>query len=214
MASLANYKTGASANAALSSVKKKLGLNIIGSAEKEAGPATPKAKGKGKALDDASNDEDAKPIIPSKKRGRGVSVQVDNEGNVVADTTPTRKKRARKGKLTKPEELGSEAVNDGSNAVAKATPKKRGGKRKAADAPTPSVVSETTKFYSENDTPSDVNATTIGDNSPRVKQESDAGDALDFAEQLTDYDAYEAQVVADQALKLADSILDSDDRSI
>lgn len=221
MASLANYKTAASANVSFAALKRKF-IATTDSADKEAGPATPKGKGKEKvieetsadAIDNSINDEKAKPSINPKKRGRKASAQVDDE-NVVADTTPARKKRAVKAKTVKPEERGSEALDHENNAVAKATPKKRGRKRKGADPPTPSVADGTEKFYSENDSVGEVDATTTVDDGLRIKQEEDVdGDTRTLAAQLTDHGAYEAQAIAGQALQLADHELYSDDRSI
>lgn len=151
------------------------------------GPSTPKEKGKARpdeeaggnaneAADDAHDDYEAKSANP-KKRGRKPKATIDADGNVVADTQPAPKKRATKGKVINSEEAGS---HDGDDAVVMPKPTKRGRKANKVKDDTPPPTGGP-KFYSDNESASDVDAATIvskfHDDAPvTIKQEDDADD--------------------------------------
>lgn len=137
MASLAGYKSASSAAVSLANIKKK--LNLITNATAQGNPGRATSKGKGKAEADDEDEVTPAIIVNLRKRGRKPKSEVDEDGMEVAGSAPAPKKRATEGDV-----IGLENVSK---------PKKRG--RKPKDE----------KFYSENETASDRDSTSI------VKQE-------------------------------------------
>lgn len=134
--------------------------------EGEAGPSTLKVKEDEAGDEDCDGAKEAKTATTPKKRGRKPQDDIDGD---VAGTTPARKKRATKGKVINPRELGLETANDagiiddGNGAVVKPTPKNRSRKPKlllTASNTNPEAAEGGELFYSENDEDSDVNVET------------------------------------------------------
>lgn len=198
---MVGYKTAASASNSFANIKKKLNLTTNGAADGKAGPATPKGEGKAEANDEAGGD--ASGAINPKKRGRKAEVQIDVDGMEVAGSAPAPKKRATKGQV----------IGLGSETVVVSKPKQRGRKAKDDSTSTPNPVeNEGANFWSENETASDGDTTSIEDfrahRSSMVKQEDVDDDYRTFTTPINSNDVEATRT--SQALSSADEELKSD----
>ncbi|MCJ1428358.1 hypothetical protein MMC29_006267 [Sticta canariensis] len=190
LALLAGYKSANAASNSFSNIKKKLNLIPNAAAQGNPGPATP--KGKGKAETDDENDYEVTPTnINPKKRGRKPKVEVVADGMEVAGSAPAPKKRATEG----------DVIGLGSETVVTSKPKKRGRKPKDDATLTPNPVgNKGANFWSENETPSDRDTSSI------VKQEVADHDNRTFTAPINSNDVEatrtsKVQSSADEELK-------------